>query len=310
MKKSIILFISVIFIVSCKQNSDVAPGSNVVRGFVTDQTSNDKNLTDAIVSGLNGIKSGFLNASTSLGIVTLTCATINYKEFGYTNTKTITYSYDKPCSDSGVVKLGEIRVILQNDSSFEAKDAVYTVEFKKFSITINGKSGIKDLDGTFTVTNTSGGNAWAQKLNPKNGVPRITVTELIKGQAKCLVSIAGEVISSQFAYKTTTYRDTLTWSMTLDGDTSVNEIKKVMAWGNGRDGITYYKTVTQPYSFTRTCGLFRPTSGKSTTTLVKGDGSKYSINAASILNTTGCGSGFTLAVADDKKNTWNYTVGY
>jgi hypothetical protein len=299
-------------LISCKK-TEVAPTTSVKADSATvkvasaTQTDDNKNLNDGVDNAMNGVKDGFSAAGARIDMTEKCGVTIDYTK--YSDTKTITYTYDGSCNDNGAVKSGKIVVILVKGAKFEEKGASYTAKFEAFSTQINGKTIY--LEGSLIATNVTGGNAWLTIF----GWPGYTspVIEKVKGSATAKIDTS-KAATWEFARTTTVSRVDSTWKISIAGDTSVNGYTKVIDWGSNRYGESYYKEMTEPFEISSKCGgllaFYRPSGGKCKITVERSDKAKYFIDWAWLLNSQGCSNGIGLTVSDESKNSWNLTVKY
>lgn len=308
MKNILYALCLVVLMIGCRplKKEEVTPESKTMEITSIAQTDDNKNLNDALDNALTGLKDGFSGAA-RMDAVEKSGVVVDYSKFK--TEKTITYTYDGITNENGAIKSGKIVVKLESGAKFEDKGSIYSATFQAFSTKISGTT-IK-LEGSLKATNVSGGNAWLTIF----GWPGYTnpVIEKIRGSATATIDTS-KAATWQFARTTTVARKDTLWTISIDGDTSINGFTKVIDWGTNRYGEIYYKEMTEPFLISSNCGglfaFLRPSGGKCKITVEKKDKSKYFINWSWLIDTVGCGNGFSLSVSDDKKNEWNFSAKY
>jgi hypothetical protein len=316
MKKLILELYIVSFIVAifygCNIKSNVEPENTISSTEQTKskaQNEDSKNFGDYLKDATDNLNSGFGSAG-RLDASEAQCGLkIDYSQFKAN--KTITYTFDGT-SCNGIVRSGKAIVKLVNGQKFEDQNATWTIKFEAYSAVINGKK--INMDADFTCKNVTGGSAWGVILGPWITALGVNYKPIVKEK---LTGIAFLKLDTTALTRTwninrlaTVSRVDSDWTISLDGDTSINGYNKVIEWGETRFGDTFYKEMQSPLAINSKCDWWRPTSGKCKHTVIKPSNKKYFINSEFLFDAKGCGNAFKLDVSDENNNSWNATLYY
>ncbi len=172
----------------------------------------------------------------------------------------IVINYDGS-SCNGLTKEGSITATLQNYSSgtrWKDAGAVLKLDFNNVKLTNTVSGAYFTLNGTHYITNVTGGLAW--KI--MDGIETGTVAH----------KHAADNFNLTFAdgtQRTWSVRRTRTFtnlnnvrSVTLSGDTTIDAVANVEAWGTNRKGDTFKNALASPVISNSTCGFYKPVSGE------------------------------------------------
>ena len=262
MKKNLLFLfsltlISVLIFTSCKKEVDDLKSVNSEDETAgTNQSKDNKDGEESMNAVFNDINN---ISGTAGGRIASDCYTTS-TVIGVGN-KAFKIDYNQSACTDGFIKEGSVTVALNNAfSSYEQAGAKWTVTFNNCKFTRNGRT--TTLTGMATVTNVTGGAVWEVLLGK-------TIVHKIKSSNMAL-AFQGNIVPRlwEVAKKHTFKNENSVLSLTVEGDTTVNNYTNVITWGTNRYASKFYQQITEPgvIVLVPNCGL-KLKSGQRKTTI-------------------------------------------
>lgn len=296
------LCLAVLILTGCTKatNNTIAdPNAKQHNEDVSNTKSESDNVNTDINTVLNGV-SGFGKTDETLGTINICGATID-SSLQNANPKTITIHFDgtTACGNPARIRGGDVKVELIHGNKWSDAGAVLKVTHTNYKVTfVNLNNHFVTFNGVKYLTNVDGfdwfGYALSGNLTThiKERTDGITVT-FENGQTS-VWNFARLSTWAVTGYSTIT--------ATVNGDTTMAG-KTIDSWGVTRFGTNFTTEMITPWKSGTTCGWWRPTQGKYTSTT-----DNFSVTATCSVDqqgnvvSSGCG-------AYGYKIEWNYNNG-
>jgi hypothetical protein len=261
---------AVIILQACKKDPDPVVPPNNPKTNDSDQAGSAEvdealeNVNDVINNKIGG-GSSYRVAAYNLpcGVISIDSSTTNS---GSHKIYKVNYGGSTPCGYK--YKSGQISFELQDQPTFNTAGATFKVTFTDYTVEVKATGSIIKLNGSISVTNTSGGYIWEAITSSA------VITHKIRGSVN--VTFSDGVVRPRSFYQVRTWDAPTGWSdlsLTIAGDTTVGsttgviEIGKTKAAGAGpyASGYDYNTSLTNNFVWencgTTWAGPYKLTSG-------------------------------------------------
>jgi hypothetical protein len=209
--------------------------------------------------------------------------------------KTITITYDGTTNCSGYVRSGSVQLKLVNGNRWRDAGAVVEITHTNYKVVRQADSKFITFNGVKYVTNLNGSMTLTRAYKERGANLNVTFDD--NTQRNWSLARHWEVNITSLSPLAVNY--------TVTGDTTINGISNVMAWGTNRYNVSFTNSTPVAILMTNECGFNRPKSGKMVHTL-SGKGTLTAtagVDASGNAVTSGCAYGYKLEWAGDNGST-------
>lgn len=175
------------------------------------------------------------------------------------NGKSFTITFNGTACN-GKVKNGKIKVELTQGNRWKDIGAVVTITFIDYSVrkSVDDSDRTWHINGTHVIKNVTGGllrHLWAQTDGS-------SIIHSIRGNLQLKFDADNSTRTWQiFRKRTFTKNSLVSYSLKIEGDTSINGTSGIVTTGTNRYGNDFSVQISEPILLTNTCGWWRPVSG-------------------------------------------------
>jgi hypothetical protein len=248
----VVMFAAGISLSSCRRDKPEPVFEELI--LSTDEQRVQDESDQAITDAVNLIESGGAamgNGRTSA--ISICGAAID--SIPATKTYVLTFDGTTACVNGTRTRSGIIRVQLTQGTRWRDPNAVLRVSFENYRVTRLSDGKSLTLNGFKQHLNVSGGRLANVSSGP---IIRRTTGSLE------LTFDDGTTRTWQVARQHEWRLQPSGLTYTVSGFGQANGYSNLVAWGLGRNNVTFFASITEPIVFTPACGLSRPVSGRKT----------------------------------------------
>lgn len=284
-------------IASTNHNAD--PDAKQHNEDVSNTKSESDNTNTDINNLMNSVQGFHKNGSVQSGFAVCGATIDSSLQFAAIPTLTVTFDGITACGSPARIRSGKIKIELIHGAKWTDAGAVlkvthtdYKVTFVNLNnhyLTFNGVKYLTDVDGIDGITYWFTGAA---------------TTRVRERTYDMTVKFENDSVDSWNSARLTTWSVTgyTNFSATVNGDTTING-KTIDSWGTTRFGTHFTTEMITPWKSGTTCGWWKPTEGKYTSST-----DKFSVTATFGVNEDGSSHGSSCG-AYGVKLEWNYNSG-
>lgn len=264
LKKTMIFFISLsLSVTSCKKKDDTtaldtaSEVSNSIQAGDESQanTSMDQAMDDAnsALSGSVTFAGGRLSATDAVSICGASVDTTQHSQ------GIMTINFDGTTNCNGKIRAGQIVVQVlnfANGARWRDTGAVATVTFNNYKVTKVSTNKSATFNGVHSITNITGG--LVRKLG-QSGTPN-PIVHKVRSSNMSITFDDGTVRSWQVARKRTFSVSGTSYSLKVEGDTTIDSHSNAVVWGTNRAGNTFTTIIETAIIASNDCN-WEPTAG-------------------------------------------------
>lgn len=296
--KSIIIGLSVLSLISCKKETEAPKDPDQKTLSQVEDNSDLKSEGDQantdVTDALDNFKS--INGRIARKVI---CGC----EIDSVGEKTIRLRYDgvTPCGSPSRTRAGTITFQLIEKERWAMEGAVIQITLANYKVTRLSNSKSWTFNGTKYFTNVKGYGAYLQYLA---GTDSLMFRERAR-DINVLLNDGSQItynIARTSSWKKIVYPNRSVIQFSNEGDTTINGLDKIDAWGTNRFGNSFTNQYLSRFTSDSYCGFWRPRSG---TIQHKSNGNILTINMG--VNETGQAD--TRDCAYGWKINWNLSSG-